>query len=148
MSFSKSITVWKRKVAIYRAIGIGVEGGGEEKERIAQERRKKRIHLISNFRDVNPLTNYWSSLREGYKLEAHLISRLFHLSAKERTCTRAYVHECVRAYQEFAVPCLNLQCPFATRYVRQTRDSSVLTIASSRFCSAIFIKHACSSLRL
>jgi len=88
---------------LQRAIGIGGgDGGGRvggagrgEKERIAQE--EKRIRLISNFRDVNPLTNYWSSLQEGYKLEAHLISRLFHLSAKERTCTRAYVHECVRA---------------------------------------------------
>lgn len=109
-------------MAIYRTIGIG----GVEKERIAQE--EKRIRLISNFRDVNPLTNYWSSLREGYKLEAHLISRLFHLSAKERTCTRAYVHECVRAYHEFAVPCLNLQCPFTTvrspdtRFIRRPND--------------------------
>jgi len=55
--------------------------------------REKKIRLISNFRDVNPLTNYWSiTLREDYKLEAHLISRLFHLSAKETD-----VHACIRA---------------------------------------------------
>lgn len=137
MSHSKSITVWK--VAIYRAIGIGRREG---RERTNRARGKK-----NSFNIQFPRRQSFNKLLviSARGLQARSTSHFPSFSSvRERTdvhaCIRAWMRTCVPGGLQYRVWIYNVLLPW---YVRQTRDSfAVLTIASSRFCSVIFIKYA------